>query len=77
MSKRIVIVVNSCNDCQHQDHSGAFTPGGARLICGHQKACNAATRDGRRSGSIRGDDRYHWKHRQVGDGTVIPEWCPL
>ena len=28
----------TCSTCPHLDHSGAFTPGGAKDICGHPSA---------------------------------------
>ena len=31
----ITVCVRGCEDCRHIDHSGAFTPGGAKMICGH------------------------------------------
>jgi hypothetical protein len=31
----ITVEVNHCVQCRHIDHSGSFTPGGAKHICGH------------------------------------------
>jgi hypothetical protein len=31
----ITVTVRGCEDCRHRDHSGSFTPGGAKQICGH------------------------------------------
>lgn len=31
----ITVQVRGCEDCRHRDHSGSFTPGGAKQICGH------------------------------------------
>jgi hypothetical protein len=31
----ITIHIDNCRGCRHRDHSGAFTPGGAKEICGH------------------------------------------
>lgn len=35
----ITIRINTCNDCRHFQHSGAFTVGGMRPVCGHRGAC--------------------------------------
>lgn len=76
----ITKTINSCADCRHLDHSGAFTPGGAQQICGHPAATRAAYAPGA------GDEEpYHWKHRVInkadptGDVSLapIPDWCPL
>ena len=64
----ITVNINSCADCRHRDHSRAFTPGGAILICGHVDAC------------IQYDSRYeacHWRQRILPDDKSIPDWCPL
>ena len=31
----------NCRTCQYRDHSGAFTPGGAKNICGHSDAARS------------------------------------
>lgn len=31
----LTVIVRGCEDCRHRDHSGSFTPGGAKAICGH------------------------------------------
>jgi hypothetical protein len=38
---RIQIEV-TCETCEHLDHSGAFTPGGAQPICDHDDAAERA-----------------------------------
>lgn len=35
----VQVTINTCKDCRHLDHSGAFTPGGALPVCGHNDAC--------------------------------------
>jgi hypothetical protein len=35
----ITIRINTCKDCRHLDHSGSFTVGGSRPVCGHRGAC--------------------------------------
>jgi len=34
----VTVRIESCHTCRHIDHSGAFTLGGAKLICGHRDA---------------------------------------
>lgn len=70
----VVVVYQNCLDCHHLDHSGSYTPGGAKLICGNSDACRTATAGKKLK---KKDDRYHWKYRRVGDGRKIPDWCPL
>lgn len=36
---QITTTINTCTDCRHLDHSGAFTPGGALPVCRHHNAC--------------------------------------
>jgi len=68
--------LNSCSDCSHHDHSGAFTPGGARPVCNHRTVCES-----------RG---YEWQCRIVPHHMIkgingrptyeldeIPDWCPF
>lgn len=65
----ITVTINSCRDCKYLDHSGSFTPGGAKLICGHRDAIPS-----RRSV---GDDNYHWKYRVIEDANKVWDRCPL
>jgi hypothetical protein len=66
---KIIVDIQTCKDCRHIDHSGAFTPGGAKLICGHREACNLATL------GIKAPEKYDWKYRILPN--IIPDWCPL
>lgn len=79
MSVTVTVVLHSCSDCRHLTHSGAFTKGGTKSICGHPDACE-----------IRGEgkkDKYDWKHRAIRNKIrkggpyknkpMIPQWCPL
>lgn len=76
----ITVSINSCADCRHLDHSGAFTEGGTQMICGHSDATRAPYAPG--AGE---PDPYHWKHRVINKadpivsvrGAPIPYWCPL
>jgi hypothetical protein len=35
--------IHNCHGCRHRDHSGAFTPGGPKWICGHPDASEMVT----------------------------------
>jgi hypothetical protein len=81
---QITIIITDCNDCRHRDHSGAFTKGGTKPICGHPLAVDYATKDKKfPKPPIKGsgkDEKYHWRHRVLkkdGDLLKIPGWCPL
>ena len=86
----VTVVIKGCKSCRHKDHSGAFTHGGARNICGHDAATKFVT--------IRtpeeflaeypgyADDarvknnphwKHHWYHRIIPNMNEIPEWCPI
>ena len=61
------ITIKTCNDCPNLDHTGNFTPGGAKPQCGlTSKVIPYRT--------IHNDktDRSHRKAK-----GKIPEWCPL
>ena len=58
-----VLVIRDCSDCPHHDHSGAFTKGGAKQICGH-----------RHTVQDRGAD---WFKRKISNYPEVPFWCPL
>lgn len=77
----ITRTINSCADCRHIDHSGAFTKGGAQAVCGHGKASEMFGGPGEGK-----EDYYHWKHCVINTiaptvwpsaSTPIPQWCPL
>jgi hypothetical protein len=70
----MIIKVNimTCADCRHQDHSGAFTKGGAQMICGHSNAAE-----------VLNVPPEIWKRRVLDKDNpckipdYIPKWCPL
>ena len=64
----ITVIINNCEDCRHKDHSGAYTIGGAKPICGHDDACV------KRKATF---DKYDWNQRIIEDLNKIPNWCPL
>ena len=68
MAVEIKFTIKNCNECRHRDHSGAFTPGGAKPICGHGDACVKRVAESK--------DKYDWKNRVI-DPKTIPDWCPL
>lgn len=69
---RIVVDIPSCSVCVHQDHSGAFTPGGAVPVCNHRDIIE------QRKVEHPGLDEYHWKWRKLPDWNCEPpQWCPL
>ncbi len=67
----VAVNIRKCSDCRHKDHSGAFTEGGAKQICGHQDACSTS-----RAKNL-GFDKYDWRARVLNNDLSIPEWCPL
>ena len=85
----ITVEVRGCEDCRHTDHSGSFTHGGAREICGHSDACDEVRKTKEEflkeypmyaEREYDGKFRYHWYNRIVDtymDKGTIPEWCPL
>ena len=32
---KFIIEIKSCDECEYRDHTGAFTPGGAKPCCDH------------------------------------------
>lgn len=90
---KIEITINSCVECRHCGHSGAFTPGGARPTCDHGMAVDASPK------IVHGDMKYHWRRRvipynerplteeerriyphsikKIREVAEIPDWCPL
>jgi len=79
----VTIKINSCIECQHSSHTGAFTKGGSKPCCNHPDTCRA-----------KGDscfDRvipYRTEFRTMAAGIScreyethepkgIPAWCPL
>ena len=55
----IKVIINSCNECRHGGHSGAFTPGGARPVCEHGMASDVSSK------SVHGDMKHHWRRRVI------------
>lgn len=84
----IIVKLEKCSQCRHTDHSGAFTHGGARDICGHPDASKerrSKTDFGLEYPRYYGEKKNeqwkywssHWYHRILPDDDSIPEWCPL
>ena len=73
----IKIQINTCNDCKHSDHTGAFTKGGAKPCCDHritinEKGSNCFKR-------IIPYKSVYWDlyHKEFHEPKKIPDWCPL
>jgi hypothetical protein len=67
------IQINSCEDCPFKGHSGAFTPGGASLLCDNKEA--------RKDESIPGVKQYNRPFlnpkKRIEIPKQFPEFCPL
>lgn len=66
-AESVALTIPTCGDCPFVDHSGAFTPGGAKAICGHRNAVE----------TFAGDHGADWTYRQVDRDTAPPAQCPL
>jgi hypothetical protein len=69
----ITVNIKTCKDCRHRDHSGAFTEGGAKPICGH----SGSIMSGKKAKLEGIKNPYHWKYRVLDSDLNIPNWCPL
>jgi hypothetical protein len=77
------IILNTCHDCIYCDHSGSFTPGGAKPVCHHpvkiketgadwhDRVIPYETKD--ETIPLRSGDRITPMHYV----KEIPQWCPL
>lgn len=73
MELTITVSLNTCRDCMHRDHSGSFTKGGARLICGHSDACQERVSKEQfraeypvyKKDSLENDGSWQWKHHWI------------
>lgn len=87
---KIEVTIESCRDCRYIDHSGSFTPGGARTICNHPDVIEIVGEikkifkpndyikhlNNQKSPLYKAAENYiHWEHRVIE--KTIPEWCPL
>jgi hypothetical protein len=70
-----VLRIKNCGKCPYVDHSGAFTPGGAKDICGHPEAVETFTSSVDRDDP--NQDKWHWRHRAVDRELPPPAECPL
>ena len=67
----IKITIDSCSDCKHSDHTGAFTPGGALRCCQHSNSPKNFCME-KHTGRKK-DENY--KIAKID--CNIPTWCPL
>jgi hypothetical protein len=75
-----VIQIRKCLDCEHIDHSGAFTPGGALSVCGHPNAPDKNKMEGVRDFNdvvTKEIAETIWGPRKLNADFSIPEWCPV
>lgn len=73
--KTIVTNIRNCKECPHVSHSGAFTPGGARPLCGAMTG--RRYKYGRKElPSIISYDQKTGKKLETWS-FEIPNWCPL
>lgn len=80
----LTVEIKCCRACKNVDHSGGFTKGGARPICGHDDACKVRKTEAEFNTEYptyakdynANDWKYHWYNRIV-DPDQIPDWCPL
>ncbi len=57
------IVINTCRDCRHVDHTGGFTKGGSKPCCNHPDIV-----------TLKGNDCFK---RIIKKIEKIPGWCPF
>lgn len=88
---QITVTLDNCSHCRHRDHSGSFTPGGAKQICGYPNVSkwvlktNKNTRNDNANGNLSESQLnkqcYYWKNRIVEnhlkDKESFPVFCPL
>jgi len=75
--KTIVTTINTCNDCPHKQHTGAFTHGGSKPCCDHPKIIEAKGYD-----CFKRIIPYKKVFSDVAGRDLacvkrIPDWCPL
>ncbi len=66
---QITVTIDSCRECRHAGHTGAFTKGGSKPVCGHRDYCKSVKSDG--------EDRMSCFDRILMDFPNIPQWCVL
>jgi hypothetical protein len=86
----VVIKIKTCNDCRHRDHTGGFTPGGAKPCCDHPFAVENMDKGNGpfdrvipyRNESPDNRNVFH-KHtfkavyKPIRTPKGIPKWCPI
>jgi hypothetical protein len=84
---QIQVEIFHCFQCRHSDHSGAFTTGGARNICGHPNAAKIrASKEAFKAeypkywSEKNAEGWHHWSshwYHRITPNTGVPDWCPL
>ena len=75
--KTITTHIQNCDECPYCDHSGAFTPGGAKPICNHPKILETKGYDwDKRVIPYRREFIFN-DERSILKPKRIPDWCPL
>ena len=84
----VLVKIETCDDCRHSDHTGAFTKGGAKPCCNHphlvemrSDSCfdrvipfKKVTEDNR---NIFNKDSFNQPGRTYNVVKEIPTFCPL
>ena len=84
----VVIKIETCNDCMHKNHTGAFTPGGAKPCCNHPHTVEMRGADVFKrvipyknvyedQRSVFDKSSFHRDVKPTKEMKGIPTWCPL
>lgn len=64
----VTVEIKNCRGCHHVGHSGGYTPGGAKIICGHPDIVKII-------------GCWDWKQRVIKESWMdhdeIPVFCPM
>lgn len=80
----LILLDVNCGNCAHRDHSGLYTPGGAKKICGHTNAALTFSKLPPDEFHVASktlkdpDNPWHWSHRVIDHKQPEPPpECPL
>jgi hypothetical protein len=81
----VTVKIETCDDCRHRDHTGGFTPGGAKPCCHHP--VTVAFNDGHKVIPYKNEypDNRNVFHKHTFNTEMkpiripkgIPDWCAL